>query len=444
MKRNIFIATQLSSIVHELQRERGLSIAYLVSKNKKFRTDLYKQKKETDATLITKSNLISRKIIHPHELQNIREKINQHTLSSSEILTYYSNINNKLLSAIVHMAQNSTSPGVARELYSYSNFLFSKELAGIQRALGTEIISSSKLNKDKILTFYSLIVRQKQYISRLIKYSPVKYKKSYTNILDKNTQKKITAMQNTILSFKQKDIHHINVKVWFTTLSKKINDLALFEEYISNEILKSIESKLSRVTSTFQFNLFLNITSIFTFIFITIFILRIIKNEKKLQKLTDEYVISSSTDTKGIITSVSQAFVDISGFSESELIGKAHKIVRHPDMPSDAFKELWQTIKSEKVWEGEVKNRKKHGGSYWVKSSIIPEFNRANNIIGYTSLRHDISSEKAKEEFMANMSHELRTPLNSIISFSDILHKKLKESNNIKYIDRVEVVQEFF
>ena len=68
-------------------------------------------------------------------------------------------------------------------------------------------------------------------------------------------------------------------------------------------------------------------------------------------------VLVSKTDTKGIVTYANDAFVEISGYSREELVGKSHNIVRHPDMPPQAFKWLWDTLKEERPWRGMVKNR---------------------------------------------------------------------------------------
>ncbi|MFG1489076.1 diguanylate cyclase [Oceanospirillum sp. HFRX-1_2] len=112
----------------------------------------------------------------------------------------------------------------------------------------------------------------------------------------------------------------------------------------------------------------------------------------------DRYIITSSTDEVGIIRSVSQAFCDISGYSREELIGRNHNIVRHPDMKNSIYKELWQTIKAGKSWQGELKNRKKDGSHYWVDVHIDPLLDANGVIVGYTAIRQDITDKKYIEE----------------------------------------------
>jgi len=120
---------------------------------------------------------------------------------------------------------------------------------------------------------------------------------------------------------------------------------------------------------------------------------------KRQLETIDKYIISSKTDRKGIITYASQAFCDISGYSREELVGHPHSIIRHPDMPDETFKRMWQMIQSGKVWKGEVKNRRKDGSFYWVTSVISPDFDSDNNIIGYTAVRQNITEKVMTEEF---------------------------------------------
>lgn len=100
----------------------------------------------------------------------------------------------------------------------------------------------------------------------------------------------------------------------------------------------------------------------------------------------DDIHIVSATDTKGIITSVDHDFVEISGFSEEELVGKSHNIVRHPDMPPAAFDDLWDSLKAGKHWMGIVKNRCKNGDYYWVDAYVTP-LTENGQTVGYESVR---------------------------------------------------------
>ncbi|MDR8522939.1 MULTISPECIES: methyl-accepting chemotaxis protein [Shewanella] len=100
----------------------------------------------------------------------------------------------------------------------------------------------------------------------------------------------------------------------------------------------------------------------------------------------------STTDKRGVITYVNQRFIEISGFSEQELIGHNHNMVRHPDMPKAAFKEMWSKLASGQSWRGVVKNRCKDGRYYWVDAFVSPLFDKGQ-LIGYQSVRVKASPE---------------------------------------------------
>ncbi|WP_447554894.1 methyl-accepting chemotaxis protein [Vreelandella sp. EE22] len=105
----------------------------------------------------------------------------------------------------------------------------------------------------------------------------------------------------------------------------------------------------------------------------------------------DDFLVSR-TDLKGRITYANPAFIQISGFEREELMGAAHNIIRHPDMPSAAFENLWQTIQTSETWRGLVKNRCKNGDHYWVEASVTPIIEDAQ-VVGYTSVRVQASRE---------------------------------------------------
>jgi len=102
--------------------------------------------------------------------------------------------------------------------------------------------------------------------------------------------------------------------------------------------------------------------------------------------LKPSHTLVSVTDTKGRITYCNPAFVEVSGFSRDELLGQAHNLVRHPDMPAEAFRDMWATIGSGLPWTGLVKNRRKNGDYYWVRANATPMFD-GDTITGYLSVR---------------------------------------------------------
>ncbi len=94
----------------------------------------------------------------------------------------------------------------------------------------------------------------------------------------------------------------------------------------------------------------------------------------------------SVTDTKGRITYCNPAFVHVSGFAHEELLGQPHNLIRHPDMPAEAFRDLWQTISTGLPWTGLVKNRRKNGDFYWVQANITP-LRDGEQVTGFLSVR---------------------------------------------------------
>ena len=126
-------------------------------------------------------------------------------------------------------------------------------------------------------------------------------------------------------------------------------------------------------------------------------------------KLDDESVIISTTDLKGRITYLNEAFQRISGFDQEELLNQSHNAVRHPDMPPAAFENLWQTLKKKKPWMGIVKNRCKNGDFYWVNAYVMP-IKKEGEVHEYQSVRYraDENSIRRAEKLYQNLNEGKR------------------------------------
>ena len=108
--------------------------------------------------------------------------------------------------------------------------------------------------------------------------------------------------------------------------------------------------------------------------------------------LDEQHLLISRTDLEGRITFANAAFVEVSGFDHDELLGANHNIVRHPDMPPEAFADLWQTLKHGRSWQGVVKNRRKNGDHYWVNATVTP-ITEGKQCVGYTSVRTSVEPQ---------------------------------------------------
>ena len=117
------------------------------------------------------------------------------------------------------------------------------------------------------------------------------------------------------------------------------------------------------------------------------------KTERQVQ---EGAFLASTTDTRGIITFANDEFVRLSGFSQEELLGQPHNMVRHPDMPASAFKDLWDTVNAGKPWRGLVKNRCKNGDFYWVDANVTPIVENGKTV-GFVSIRSKPSRSQIQE-----------------------------------------------
>ena len=144
----------------------------------------------------------------------------------------------------------------------------------------------------------------------------------------------------------------------------------------------------------------------------------------------DDFIVSM-TDPKGRITYGNRIFIEFSGYSEQELLGTQHNIIRHPDMPRAVFKLLWDKISNKEECFAYVKNMSKDGGFYWVFTNVTPTFDPAGNITGYFSVRRKpkLSGIEAVTQLYAAMleAEQKAGPANAIEASGKLLADVLKQ-----------------
>ncbi|WP_323588964.1 response regulator [Aliarcobacter butzleri] len=155
----------------------------------------------------------------------------------------------------------------------------------------------------------------------------------------------------------------------------------------------------------------------------------------------DRSAIVSKTNEKGIITYVNEAFCNISGYSQNELLGKSHNIVRHDDMNSSLFKEMWHNIKDLKIpWMGVVKNRKKDGNPYWVQTIINPILNENGNILEFIGIKTDITEIEKTKEHLKNQFDISQNSFQEVMNLSKLYENAIERSNIILRVNANKII----
>ncbi len=277
------------------------------------------------------------------------------------------------------------------------------------------IFDVKQWNREDMVPNYETSMEHEEYLltisgqhSRLI---PIPDLKKRINLLKKKIDENIKKGEKFAL---RSNYDNKNYVIAFFPIKNGVNN-----ETVAYIVSYEEDTFINRTISD---SLLINIISFILLSVLTYFIYIIINHKNNLESIVKSYdknVIFSTTDLKGIITHVSEAFCNISGYTREELIGQNHNIVRHPDMPKEAFKYLWNELKEEKSVRLEVKNRKKNGDYYWVEAEFEPVYKNGEHI-GYSAVRQDITHMKDIEEIQKEI----------IFTMGSIGESRSKETGN--------------
>ncbi len=418
----ILFSSEISTLLHTLQIERGLSCAFVINDDEKFKQDILFQRKITNTEIKNLQSLLSslsckslkketNRLLHILLLlPNLRKEIDNHQIEDSQIIKYYSHVNAILLNIIVNISKSSHFPIITQDILAYSNFLYLKEYMGIQRAQGVTIFSTKKLDRKSLIKFSTTLSMEKSSENMFLQYASKDMKTFYKNQIQEESFLDVSSMVNTIL-YKKIEKSDIDSKEWFSTITRSLNILDEVSTFIKKETKHNIQIELKHLNKIFILLTGLILLSLFTFILMIIAFFKLARQEQRLRVVMDKYIISSTTNLNGKIIDVSEAFCTISGYTRAELLGKPHSIIRHPDTPNELFRDMWYRLLRGLSWSGKVKNKRKNGSFYWVYANVEPLFTSTGDIDSYISIRLDITESellllKIEEEEEKNKKQE--------------------------------------
>ena len=255
------LSTKISKLVHETQKERGATAGFIGSKGKKFTDILSQQRVNTDQKLsevkkfLTSVNLkqidenislsVQAAMNDISKISDIRSQVDSLSIKGSKAISYYTKLNSKFLNIVIEISKISQSPEVTRQLVAYSNFLLSKERAGIERAVGTNTLGRDTFAKGMRIKFNNLIAAQNSYMENFLNYASDNAKEFYYTTLQGKDVEEVNRIRNKILNAKEIGGFNIDASYWFNTITKKLGLYKKTENYIIKN-LRISDEKVSR------------------------------------------------------------------------------------------------------------------------------------------------------------------------------------------------------
>ena len=251
----LILNTKISLLLHETQKERGLSVAYLESKNDTFKKNLLNQRELTNNKIDEFKTYLVDFSYYPNQgkinienvlkelskIENIRNEINELKVKSKNVISYYSNLNSSLLSFVANSSYIAENEKIINNLTAYYNFLMAKERAGLERAMGSNTFTNKTFGEGMFLNFLSLINEQTVFMENFYIYG-FDYEEFVKEKMQNSSVKEVQKMRDILLSYGENKnvIFDIEASYWFKTISEKINILKEIDDYISKDIIEQI------------------------------------------------------------------------------------------------------------------------------------------------------------------------------------------------------------
>jgi len=382
----VILSTKISAFVHETQKERGMTAGYLGSKGTKFVDALPRQRenanekrnillsfiKSFDQSLYDKEfqQLLSKSLSQLNNIEDIRTNVNSQTISAGKAIGYYTKMNGLFLNVIGSSINLSHNANISQRLTAYTNFLLSKERAGIERAVGSNTFARNNFGKGMHAKFIGLVAKQDSYADSFLKVASVDAKKFFNTTMQGSAIDEVNRMRN-ILFTKDKNFG-VESKYWFDTISKKINLLKQVENFLADEIIRETQKEQnSNLKETIIYALLSSIGIALTLILSRTIAFTILFEVKDLEQELNDFFAFINFEKDDL---------DIIVINSNDELGKMSRVINEN---IDKTKHNISTDKDliqETIYVADRIN-KGHLGTRIQKSSNNPQLNELKSII---------------------------------------------------------------
>lgn len=426
--------TELNAVITQLQKERGLTAIYRVNINENTFSALTLQRQQTTATLISsgKTPVIKRILLDRADLVH---NVEHNTETSEKIFDSYSAIIMTLMQQSENLIFETRDADLKNLLIVYHLLKNAQESTGRLRAKVGVALASEELSDKNHHDIIALDAIYHNLISKSYRHMPARFQQLVDTF---KMRPCVDQTFDVVENINNKTLNKVDVTLleWFELSTCTIEHLSALGDEQLTQLQTEVTAAQHLAEKTLIKHLIFWSGGLMTLLILFIII---VKNSKALshkdhllenyKEAIDYSTIVSKANKNGIITYVNNAFCQISGYCEEELLNKPHNIVRHPDMSAEVFQEMWYELQEGNRWQGILKNLKKDGTSYWVDASISPIFDDKGNLVEYIAIRRDVTDIILLNEEIKETQSEL------IYLMGEAVESRSKESGH--HVQRV-------
>ncbi|MDX9743000.1 MAG: nitrate- and nitrite sensing domain-containing protein [Arcobacteraceae bacterium] len=314
----VVLSTKISKLVHESQKERGMTAGFLGSGGNDFSSELPAQRKALDSqieelkTFLLSNNLseidtkidndVKKGLAELEKIGTTREQISSLSIDKTVAISYYTNFNNIFLTIIPHITALSTDPHISEEIVAYGNFLFSKEKAGIERAVGTGALASNNLPMATKIKFCNIVASQDTYMEAFKHYVSKDGLSNFSSTLKGDDVEEVLKIRKIL--FEKESDFGIDSGHWFSKITNKINLLKQVDDYLANELIENITHIIDDTKNSMILFFIINLIGIVFVMLLATFILKdIFSKLTNLDSAVKNLLISKDINSKIEVTS---------------------------------------------------------------------------------------------------------------------------------------------
>ena len=417
----------LNQLVHELQKERGLSSGLITSRGERFVDKLTDQREQTnqaieqlvaaaknDAAAGVISKAIAQIIPEREKLDNMRAGISELRISRDAAVDRYTEYIDRIFDQLLSAMSTGRVGWIYRQQMAFIFFLQAKEMAGQERALLTAILSANDFSAMRMAAFQRIRSVEEARIEKFLQLSDLPVHEGYQKIISLPSEREANRIRQMVISVgasqRAPQFALPTPEAWFMLSTKKIDEMNRFESVLSKQLLSSAHA----LEDTAQHELIANaLTILVSFILALILLYQIWRSKESVEKnlhlaaavfknSVESIVI---TDANAHIVEVNRAFTQISGYQREEVIGQHTRMLKSGRHNPGFYEKLWEQLLRTGSWEGEIWNRRKDGSIYPALLSIAEVKNQKGKTENFIAMTVDLGKHKETEALL----DELRT-----------------------------------